>query len=405
MCLVSYVWLIAAILSEPAVPELPAPLATPSVIRVPKLVPSAEQYLRAPNGFQVRLFADGLRHPRMMALAPNGDVFVVQTRLELPEKNQPHSVVVLRDSDGDGTAESRSVWSEELDYPFGIAFDFGHLYVANTGSIVRWPYQTGARKAPGNPETVLAGIPSNGYRNHWTRNIIFSPDNQFVFLTIGSENNVAEEGPRRAVIERYPLDSGGLIAGKGETYASGMRNPIGLDFNPVTGALWANVAERDYLGDELVPDYTTAVRQGGFYGWPNYFIGPHHDPRMPERPLLKKKAIVPDVLQPSHSTPIDILFYRGSSFPAEYRGDAFVALHGSQNRKKLNGYKVVRIRFDKYGRATGKVEDFVTGWLPTGSNREIHGRPAGLLELADGSLLIADDWGGRIWRVSANGGP
>lgn len=374
--------------------QLAKPLATKSVINVPKLVPSPASFLHVPPGFKVDLYVDGLRHPRMMAVSENGDLFVVETRIEVREKNQPNRVTVLWKSAGSNKPDHRKIYADKLNLPFGIQFGFGFLYVANTGSVVRWPYKSGDHVAPSEPETVLDGIPQDGYRNHWTRNIRFSPDFKTLFLTIGSEQNVAAEGERRAVIESYSLDSGGRITGGKRIVANGMRNPIGLDFNPVSGALWANVAERDYLGDELVPDYLTEVKSGGFYGWPYYYIGPHLDPRMVEMPRLKGRIVVPDVLFPAHTTPIDVKFCRGDW----YRGDAIVALHGSQNRSQLMGYKVVRVRF-KGGKATGKFEDFVTGWLPKGSNKKIYGRPAGLAFLADGSLLIADDWGGRIWRV------
>lgn len=379
---------------------LPKPYATKSVIRVPKLFPAPSNFLRAPRGFRVSLYADGLVHPRMMAVAPNGDVFVVETRIELKGK-QPHRVVVLSDPGRLRRATERSVYSEDVSMPFGIAFAFGHLYVANTGSIVRWPYRVGDRQAPSSPETVLAGIPQDGYRNHWTRNIRFSPDRRTLFLTIGSELNVAEEGPRRAVIEAYDVQTDGRLDGSSrQRFAFGMRNPIGLDINPVSGALWANVAERDYLGDDLVPDYLTSVKRSGFYGWPNYYMGRFHDPRMPVRPALRNRSIAPDVPFLAHSTPIDVRFCVSRSFPSGFRGDAFVTLHGSQNRSKLDGYKVVRVRF-RNGRPTGEIDDFVVGWLPKGSNRKIYGRPAGLAFLPDGSLLVADDWGGRIWRVAS----
>jgi glucose/arabinose dehydrogenase len=372
--------------------KLPAPLATKSVIKVPTLIPAPNtSFLKPAPGYKVNLFAEGLRHPRMMAIAPNGDVFVVQTRLEVKEKNQPNQVVVLHNDKGLGHATGKTLYADHLNMPFGIQFAFGDLYVANTGSVVRWPYTSGQRRAPGAPETILDGIPQKGYRNHWTRNIRFSPDRKFLFLTIGSEENVAVEGPRRAVIERYPVDAEGHIAGKGIPWTTGMRNPIGLDFNPTTGTLWANVAERDYLGDDLVPDFLAQATHGAFYGWPYYYIGKHHDPRMPYRPDLLDKVRIPDVVFQAHCTPIDIKFWHG---------DAIVAFHGSQNRSKMNGYKVQRIKFGADGKPTGKIEDLVTGWLLPGGGKLIYGRPAGIAILPDDSLLIADDWGGRIWRVS-----
>jgi glucose/arabinose dehydrogenase len=237
---------------------------------------------------------------------------------------------------------------------------------------------------------MLDHIPSNGYRNHWTRNILFGPDYRSLYLTIGSVENLDEEGPRRAVIERYAMGHSGDIVGPPEVYASGMRNPIGLAFQPTSGVLWANVAERDYEGDDLVPDFLTSVRPHGFYGWPYSYIGNHHDFRMPSKPEIERKAIVPDVLFIAHSTPIDVAFVPEG---------AIVTLHGSQNRSRFSGYKVVLIPFGANGKPTGPPQDLVTGWLPKGSNKEIYGRPAGLAVMKDGSVLIVDDWGGKIWRL------
>lgn len=362
-----------------------------SVIRVPNLIPAPASFLTTAKRYKVDLIAERLNQPRMVAVAPNGDIFVVQTRLERPIKNQPHSVVVLGGFDEMGRPGLSEVWSKDLYLPFGIQFAYGYLYVANTNSVVRWPYKPGQRVAKGKPEVILSGIPSLGeYRNHWTRNILIDQARNTMYLTIGSKENLDQEDSRRAVIERYRLDASGRVVGKGEQYGSGMRNPIGLAINPTTGALWANVAERDYEGDDLVPDFLTSVRKGGFYGWPYCFIGNHHDKKMLHRPELEKTAIIPDVLFQAHSTPIDVKFVGEG---------AVVALHGSQNRSKLNGYKVVLIPFGKNGKPSGPPEDLVTGWLPKGSNREIYGRPAGLAVLPDGDVLIVDDWGGKIWRL------
>ncbi|MEI8281325.1 MAG: PQQ-dependent sugar dehydrogenase [Armatimonadota bacterium] len=375
---------------------LPGP--SKSVILVPKLVPFTAPFLKVPPGYRVNLFAEGLKAVRMIAVAPNDDVFVVQTRIEVKDPHLPHQVTVLWDADKDGVAEGRQLWSDKLFMPFGIQFGYGHLYVANTGSIVRWPYKEGQRVASSEPEVVLDGIPQNGYRNHWTRNILFDFASNKLYLTIGSEQNVAVEGERRAVVESYDLDSNGLISGKRNLYASGMRNPIGLAFQPTTHELFANVVERDYLGDGLPPDYVTSIRQGNYFGWPYRYMGTHVDPRIkvkgPDTPVK-----VPDFPLQAHSTPIDIKFVTSAQFP-ELVGDALVTLHGSQNRSRLNGYEVIRLKFDAKGRPTGRFEPFITGWLPRGSNKEIYGRPDGMAFLHDGSLLVADDWGGRIWRVS-----
>ena len=365
-----------------------------SVIRVPKQIPAPARFLRAAKGFRVDLFADHLNQPRKIAVAPNGDIFVVETRLERPIKNQPHAVIVLSGYTKTHGPTMRTVWSTDLYYPFGIQFGFGHLYVANTGSIVRWPYKPGQRVADGKPETILDKIPERGYRNHWTRNVLFDPSRKHIFLTIGSVENLDEEQDRRAVIERYPIDTTGQISGPKELYATGMRNPIGLALQPQTGTLYANVAERDYEGDDLVPDFFTSVKPHGFYGWPYCYIGSHHDKRMVRKPALERTAIVPDVLFLAHSTPIDVVFIPEG---------AVVTLHGSQNRSVLDGYKAVLIPFGPDHKPSGPPRDFVTGWLPIGSNREIYGRPAGLATLPDGSILIVDDWGGKIWRVRREG--
>jgi glucose/arabinose dehydrogenase len=324
-----------------------------------------------------------------MALAPNGDVFVADSRA--------NTVIVLRDKNKDGIAEERFVFSDKLAQPFGMAFHKDWFYVANTDSVVRFSYKSGQTQAAGEPERVVELTPG-GYNQHWTRNILFSPDGSKMFVSIGSASNVdVEADPRRAAISVYDPD------GKNhKIYAGGLRNPIGLAWNPKTGELWTAVNERDGLGDDLVPDYATSVKEGGFYGWPYSYIGQNEDPRRKgENPELVKKAIVPDVLFTSHVAALGIQFYTGKMFPKEYQGDAFVAFHGSWNRAKLSGYTVVRIPFDDKGNLEGnRYENFVAGWLPDENSNEVWGRPVGLLVNSDGSLLIADDGGRKIWRVS-----
>lgn len=378
-----------------------APLPSPSksVILVPKIIPYTQPFLKLPEGYEAELFAEGLKAVRMIAVAPNDDVFVVQTRIEVKDPNLPHQVTVLWDADKDGKAEGRKLWSDKLSMPFGIAFAYGHLYVANTGSIVRWPYKDGQRLPEGEPETILDGIPQNGYRNHWTRNILIDSPANKLYLTIGSEENVKVEGPRRAVIESYDLDAEGKIVGEKKLFANGMRNPVGLAMEPKTKKLYANVIERDYLGDDLPPDFTTSISEGDNYGWPHFYIGNHRDKRIKEAPPTGMKVRVPDFVLDAHSSPIDIKFVDSPMFP-EIKGDALVSLHGSQNRSKLNGYTIARLKFNENGTPTGDWTTFISGWLPKGSNKDIYGRPAGMAFLSDGSLLIADDWGGRIWRIS-----
>ena len=369
---------------------LPPPFATESATRSSRQIAQpADARLFVPKGFKVNVFAEGgFREPRWMALAPNGDVFLADSH--------GNSVIVLRDKNKDGIAEERFVWSNKLSQPFGMAFYKDWFYVANTDSIVRFKYTPGQTAAEGEPERLVE-LTAGGYNQHWTRNVLFSPDGTKMFVSIGSATNVSVEAdPKRAAISVYDPD------GKNHRiYASGLRNPIGLAWNPKTGELWAAVNERDGLGDDLVPDYATAVKEGGFYGWPYSYIGQNEDPRRKGgNAALVAKAIVPDVLFTSHVAALGIQFYTGKMFPKEYHGDAFVAFHGSWNRQKMSGYKVVRIRF-KDGKLVGNsYEDFVSGWLPSENSNEVWGRPVGLLVAADGSLLITDDGAKKIWRVS-----
>lgn len=371
--------------------KLPPPFDTESARRSSRVIPQpANAKLTVPKGFKVNVFAEGeFRYPRWMALAPNGDVFVADSRA--------NSIIVLRDKNKDGVADERFVWSDKLAQPFGMAFHRDWFYVANTDSIVRFKYRSGQTVAEGEPERIVE-LTAGGYNQHWTRNILFSPDGTKMFVSIGSATNVdVEADPKRAAISVYDPD------GKNHRiYASGLRNPIGLAWNPKTGELWTAVNERDGLGDDLVPDYATSVKEGGFYGWPYSYLGQNEDPRRKgENPDLVKKAIVPDVIFQSHVAALGIQFYTGKMFPKEYQGDAFVAFHGSWNRAKLSGYTVVRIKFDDKGKLEGNsYENFVSGWLPDENSNEVWGRPVGLLVMPDGSLLITDDGARKIWRVS-----
>lgn len=370
--------------------NLPAPFHTESARRASKQIAQPENAaLRIPKGFRINVFAEGdFRYPRWMALAPNGDVFVADSRA--------NSIIILRDKNRDGVAEERFTFAENLSQPFGMAFHKDWFYVANTDSVVRFKYKSGQTKAEAEPEKIIE-LTKGGYNQHWTRNILFSPEGKRLFVSIGSETNVSvEPDPRRAAISVYDPD------GKNHRiYASGLRNPIGLAWNPKTGELWTAVNDRDGLGDDLVPDYVTAVKESGFYGFPFAYIGPNEEPRRKgERPELVKKTIVPDVLVTSHSAALGIVFYDGKMFPKDYQGDAFVALHGSWNRQKLTGYKIIRIRFENGKLESNAYEDFVSGWLPDENSNEVWGRPVGLLVNSDGSLLIADDGARKIWRVS-----
>jgi glucose/arabinose dehydrogenase len=369
--------------------DLPQPNATPNAVNPSRVIPKPEgASLTLPPGFAVETYAEGdLRRPRWMALAANGDVFV--------SEHQAGRITILRDGNSDGRVDERFVFAEGLKQPFGLAFWRDYLYVGNVNAVVRFKYKPGQTKAEGAAEQIAA-LSGEGYREHWTRNVIFSPDGKKMYVSVGSKSNVdVEPDPMRATISEYNPDGTGH-----RIYASGVRNAIGMAFYPGTRALWAAVQERDIIGDDLVPDFVTSIKEGGFYGWPFAYIGPNEDPRRKgERPDLVAKTIAPDVLIQAHSAVLGLVFYEGRMFPAEYRNDAFVALHGSWNRARRTGYKIIRIRF-KNGKPVGGYEDFLTGWMLGEDKAEVWGRPVGLLVLKDGSMLITDDGANKIWRVT-----
>jgi glucose/arabinose dehydrogenase len=382
------------------VADLATPYDTPSANNFPRVVKRPEgAWPKAPEGFVVAQFADGLTEPRVIVRAPNGDLFVTESRAG--------RLRVLRDADGDGKPELNEIFATRLERPFGIAFyppgpEPEFLYVGNTGSVVRFPYRNGDTRARGEAEMIVMNIPTGRERvgggGHWTRDLQFSPDGKTLYVSVGSRSNVDDDASekRRADILAFDPD------GKNErTFASGIRNPVGLAIHPKTGQLWTSVNERDGLGDNLVPDYITHVEEGGFYGWPWYYIGPNQDPRhQGKHPELKEKVIVPDVLLQSHSASLDMTFYDGAQFPAEYRLDAFAAEHGSWNRARRTGYKVIRVPMND-GKASGEYEDFLVGFVTDEGN--VWGRPVGLAVAADGSLLVTDDGSGTIWRVAYTG--
>ncbi|AGA31589.1 PQQ-dependent sugar dehydrogenase [Singulisphaera acidiphila] len=382
------------------VAELAAPYDTPSAKNNPKIVKRPEgAWPKAPEGFEVTEFVTGLNNPRVIARAPNGDLFIAESRA--------NRVRVLRDADGDGKPELNQVFATDLARPFGIAFypvgpDPKYVYVGNTDSVVRFPYQNGDTKARGDAETVVKDIPSGneqvGGGGHWTRDLEFSPDGKTLYVSVGSRSNVDDDKSetRRADILAFDPD------GKNERiYASGIRNPVGLATHPKTGQLWTSVNERDGLGDNLVPDYITHVEPGGFYGWPWYYIGGNHDPRHDgKHPELKNKAIVPDVLLQSHSASLDLTFYNGEQFPEAYRNDAFASEHGSWNRSHRTGYKVIRVPMND-GKATGEYEDFLVGFVT--NDGDVWGRPVGVAVAKDGALMVTDDGSGTVWRVAYTG--
>jgi len=368
--------------------DLPPPNAAEDAVNPPRVVPRpAGAQLIMPPGFSVDTFAEGdFREPRWLALAPNGDVFLSDARAG--------KIIVLRDADKDGVAEQRFTFVEGMKQPFGMAFWKNYLYIGNTDAVLRFTYKPGQTKAEGTPEKI-ADLPGKGYREHWTRNVVFSPDGKKMYVTVGSETNVSvEPEPMRAAIVEFNPDGTGK-----RIFASGTRNPIGLAWLPGTRTLWAAVQERDRLGDDLVPDFVTEIKDGGFYGWPFAYMG-YEDPRRKgERPDLVKQTLTGNVLIESHSAVLGLAFNQGPMFPREYRGDAFVALHGSWNRSKRTGYKIVRIRF-RNGKPVGGYEDFLVGWMMGPDSKEVWGRPVGLLFLPDGSMLITDDGANKIWRVT-----
>ena len=392
--------------------QLPPPFHTPWFRKPTQTVPLPEGHqLTVPQGFTVSVFAEGLQFPRFMALAPNGDVFVGQ-----PVRNQS-KIIVLRDADHDGVADVRDVFASDLNRPFGLAFWKNYLYVATNDAVVRFTYSEGQLRAAGPPEKIIDLPPSDtaldrdtaerlkidisqtrGY-NHWTRNVIFNPSGTKMYVTVGSATNATPESDeRRAAINEYNPDGSGR-----RVFAAGLRNPVGLAYFPGTSTLWTSVNERDQLGDDLVPDFITSVQDGAFYGWPYSYIGKHLDPTVAsQRPDLVAKAIEPDVLLPAHSAALGLIFYTGSQFPPEYRHSALVALHGSINRSKLSGYSVVRVPF-RDGKAVGAPQTFLSGFIARDDDeKQAWGRPVGLLQLPDGSILLSDDGGNRIWRVSYN---
>ncbi|PAW79571.1 MAG: sorbosone dehydrogenase [Verrucomicrobia bacterium Tous-C9LFEB] len=379
------------------VQDLPAPYATESSSNPPKKVARPDKaWPQVPPGFEVTLYAEGFQQPRKMVTAPNGDIFVVDS--------QANTVRVLRDENGDGKPDKNELYLEGLDQPFGMAFyppgdDPQFFYVANTGNVVRVPYRRGDLKAAGKPELIVRELSAGGHLTgggHWTRDLAFSPDGKQLFVSIGSKTNVEDSPVEKNRARIFVFDPDG---GNGRTYAHGIRNPVGLAIDPATGALWTSVNERDGLGDNLPCDYITKVRENGFYGWPWFYLGNHEDPRHKGKyPELANSVIVPDVLLQSHSASLCLTFYEGTTFPARYRGQIFAGLHGSWNRSRRTGYKVVMVSV-KNGSAAGEYEDFLTGFVTTDGN--VWGRPVGVTTAKDGALLVSDDGGKVIWRVQA----
>ena len=382
---------------------LPAPFATPSARNTSKVIgwPKGKMPTPAP-GFDVSLFAENLDNPRQAYVLPNGDILVVEAtrewagRADRPEKSA-NQITLFRDTNGDGKPDTRETFLTGLNMPHGMAVLGNWFYVGNTNGVVRYPYSAGQTKIDGKGEKIL-DLPVDG---HYTRNLLADPSGKKLYVAVGSASNVDEENgwekdQRRAGILEINADGSAM-----RIFANGLRNPVGMDWEPQTKMLWTVVNERDLLGDDLVPDYLTSVKEGAFYGWPFSYFGQNEDPRKKgQRPDLVAKAIKPDYALGSHTAALGLAFYQGKSFPERYRGGAFIGMHGSWNRSKMVGFKVAFVPFAN-GKPAGPIEDILTGFIADESKFEAYGRPVGVTVAPDGSLLVADDSGGKVWRVSA----
>jgi glucose/arabinose dehydrogenase len=378
--------------------DLPKPFATKSSSNGSEAVARPESaWPVALPGFKVELYTSGLDNPRFLRTAPNGDIFLAES--------DPGRIRVFRGVTSDGKPELSGIFASGLKQPYGIAFyppgpEPQWMYVGNTNEVVRFAYHNGDLKATGAPEHV-AELPAGG--GHWTRALDFSKDGKRLFVGVGSASNVDDPEQNTAEKNRANIMVCDPANCTLSIYASGIRNAGGgIRVNPETGELWCSVNERDALGDNLVPDYVTHVQEGGFYGWPWWYIGGHQDPRHEgKHPELKDKAIVPDVLLQPHNASLEFAFYEADKFPAEYKGDIFAAQHGSWNKATRVGYEVIRVPLHQTGHASGEYEDFLTGFvLPNG---QVWGRPVGITVAPDGSLLVSDDGSNSIWRVSYSG--
>jgi glucose/arabinose dehydrogenase len=400
--------------AEPYLPPIHQYLLPP--MQLAKIVGWNGAVPTVPAGLKVQAFASGLANPRSLYVLPNGDILVVETGGPPAPVSRPkelimnwmekktHSstepgqrILLFRDANGDGVPDEKTVFLDKLNAPFGVVLVGSDLYVANTDAVVRYPYTTGQRKITA-AGVKLCDLPGGPIDHHWTKSLTASPDGSKLYAGVGSNSNITENGIQ-AEVGRASIWEIDRATGAHREYATGLRNPNGLQFEPQTHALWAVINERDELGPDLVPDYLTSVKDGGFYGWPYSYYGQHLDPRVqPQRPDLVAQAVVPDYALSSHVAPLGLVFYSGTNLPAHYRGGAFVGEHGSWDRTVLNGYKVVYVPFEN-GHPSGQAEDAVTGFLTDGD--KARGRPVGLAVDNQGALLIADDTGNSVWRVSA----
>lgn len=379
--------------------KLPAPFATPSVRNTSKVLgwPQGRMPTPAP-GFEVSLFAENLASPRQAYVLPNKDVLVVEARREWPDRPQKSAnrITLFRDTNGDGKPDVREAFLTGLNMPHGMLLLGNWFYVANTNAVMRYPFRGGI-KIDAKGEKIL-DLPAGG---HYTRNLLADPVGKKVYVAVGSTTNVDEQridekDPRRAAILEINPDGSAM-----RVFAGGLRNPVGMDWEPRTKTLWTVVNERDLLGDDLVPDFLTSVKEGAFYGWPYSYFGQNEDPRKKgQRPDLVAKAIKPDYALGAHTAALGLVFYDGKTFPPRYHGGAFIGMHGSWNRSKMVGYKVAFVPF-RNGKPAGPLEDILTGFIADESKYEAYGRPVGVTVAPDGSLLVADDAGGKVWRVSA----
>ena len=379
--------------------QLPTPFATPSVRNTSKVIgwPKGKMPQPAP-GFEVSLFADNLNNPRQAYALPNKDILVVEAVREFPDRpaKSSNQITLFRDTDNDGKPDLREIFLTGLNMPHGMLLVGDWFYVGNTNSVVRYPYRAGQTKIDGKGEKIL-DLPSGG---HYTRNLIADPAGKKIYIAVGSASNVDEEkgwekDQRRAGILEMNLDGSAM-----RIFAKGLRNPVGMDWEPRTKTLWTVVNERDLLGDDLVPDYLTSVQDGGFYGWPYSYFGQNEDPRKKgQRPDLVAAAIKPDYALGSHVAALGLAFYQGKALPEKYHGGAFIGMHGSWNRSKMVGYKVAFLRFEN-GKPAGLLEDILTGFIADENKFEAYGRPVGVTVAPDGSLLVADDSGGKVWRIT-----
>jgi glucose/arabinose dehydrogenase len=389
------IFVLAFIFSLPAIlpaqvthgkkPQLPPPFATKSAGNGPDRVKPPAGFLpTVPQGFRVNVFAANFKRPRWLTVAPNGDIFLADTGAG--------EIVVLRDPENTGGAQEREVFVGGMNRPFGIAFRENFVYVGNMNELARFRYDPQTSKRLGEKEHLL-DLPSGG---HDTRSLAFSADGKHLFIGVGSDSNInTGEDPRRAAVTVCDPDRKNA-----RLYATGLRNPVGLALEPLTGEVWTAVNERDELGNDLPPDYFTSLKDGGFYGWPYSYIGDNVDPRVkPQRPELVARAIIPDVLLGAHVAPLQFAFYTGKQFPASYRGGAFVAEHGSWNRASRAGYQIAFVAF-KDGKPSVDPLPFMTGLVPDPNKSDVYGRPVGVAVARDGSLLVSDDGAGAVYRIS-----